>query len=111
MLVLTGAVLLPGAVAHAQLGRVEDIVDSIGNIVDLLTPIVVGIALLAFFWGLAKYIFSAGNEDAKDAGKRIMIGGIIALFVMISVWGIVRFIGEALGIEEGGTVTPPSVNL
>ncbi|MCI0619847.1 pilin [Candidatus Wolfebacteria bacterium] len=99
VLILTGAALLPVATVHAQLGNIEDIVDGIGRIVSLLTPIVVGIALLAFFWGLAKFIFSAGDEEARKAGKQIMIYGIIALFIMISIWGIVRFIGDALDID------------
>ena len=96
--VLGLAALMPIA-ANAQLENIERIVSSIGSIVDVATPIIVGIALLAFFWGLAKFIFSAGNEDAKDEGKRIMIWGVVALFVIISIWGIVSFIGEAIGIN------------
>lgn len=106
-----GILALAPVAAHAQLGNIENIVESIGNLVDLATPIIVGIALLAFFWGLAKFIFSAGDETAKGEGKQIMIWGIVALFVIVSIWGIVRFIGDALDIEEGGSVTPPSVNL
>ena len=97
------AFLMVPMVAGAQLGTVGDLIDDIGDIVGAATPIVVGIALLAFFWGLARYIFAAGNEDARDQGRRIMIGGIIALFVMVSIWGLVRFIGEALGVSQEET--------
>jgi len=92
-----------------DLGNVQGLTDALGGIVDTLLPIVVGIALLAFFWGLATYIFNAGNEEAKDRGKRIMIGGVIALFVMVSIWGIVGFIGGALGIGQGGTAPVPGL--
>ncbi len=30
-----------------------------------------------------------------------MIWGIVALFVMVAVWGLVAFIGNALGITPG----------
>lgn len=90
---------LPFLALAQELGNIETLVESIGDIVNLLLPIVIGIALLAFFWGLATYIFNAGNEDAKDKGKRIMIGGIIALFVAVAIWGIIGFIGSALGID------------
>ena len=49
------------AVAFAQLGNVTDLLESIQNIVDLLIPIAIGIAFLAFIWGLAVFIFKSGD--------------------------------------------------
>ena len=92
-------------------GVLTGIVNGIGGLVTILTPIVVALALLFFFWGLAKYILSAGDEESKAAGKNIMIWGIIALFVMISVWGLVQFLGATFGIDQGATITPPKVTL
>jgi hypothetical protein len=102
-----GLFLFP-VIAFAQQNAIGDLLETIGGLVETATPIVVGIALLAFFWGLAKYIF-AGAEDDKVAGKKIMIWGIIALFVMISVWGIIEFIGTSLGISENATINVPEV--
>jgi len=98
------------AFAFAQLGNVENIVEAIGNLVRLATPIVVGLALLAFFWGLVKFIFSAGDEDARKDAKHLMIWSVIALFIMISIVGIINFIGNALDIDQGGDLDVPSVN-
>lgn len=96
--------------AFAQLGNVENILKALGRLVNLATPIVVGLALLAFFWGLVKYIFSAGEEDAKKEGVRLMIGGIIAIFVIVSIVGIVRFIGRSIDIDQGGELPVPEVD-
>jgi len=93
----------------ADLGNIQDLIESVGNIVDVALPIVVGIALLAFFWGLAKFIFAAGNEEKKDEGKNIMIWGAVAIFVMVSIFGIVEFIGNALDIDQGGSFQPVDV--
>lgn len=93
-----------------QLTNIQQFATAIGSLVKILLPIVVAIALLAFFWGLARFIFAAGDEVDAKKGKDMMIYGIIALFVMVSVWGLVQFIGNALGIGSGGTVTPPSVS-
>ncbi|HEY4479656.1 MAG TPA: hypothetical protein VI981_04875 [Candidatus Paceibacterota bacterium] len=111
---VTLAVAVP-MVAFAQptppgtgnLSNLEVLVESVRRIVNMLIPLAFAIALLVFFWGLAKFILASGNEEAKDTGKRIMIWGIIALFVMASVWGIVAFIGNALGIGQGQNI--PSV--
>lgn len=72
-------------------------------IINLINPLLVllaGLALLAFFWGLAKFIFRVGgDEKAVDEGKRTMQWGLVALFVMLSIWGIIRFLqSDFLGI-------------
>lgn len=70
---------------------------------DLITtalPVVAGLALVVFFWGLAKFILKAGDETARAEGKQVMVWGIIALFVLVSIWGIISFItGEIFGIS------------
>lgn len=66
-------------------------------------PIVMSLAVLAFFWGLAKFILNAGSEEARDEGKNVMKWGIVALFVLVSVWGIVAFISnDILGFTPSG---------
>jgi hypothetical protein len=78
-------------------------------ILNTLLPILVTIAVLAFFWGLAKFIFAAGDESAKAAGKNIMIWGIIALFIIVSIWGIIGLLAEIFGIGQGGSAPVPGV--
>ena len=112
--VILGLLALAPAFAFAQgdLGNVDSLLQSVGDLITTALPIVVALALLAFFWGLVKYIFAQGNEESKADAKKIMIYGLIALFVMVSVWGIVRFIGEAVGIDEqGGDIEVPRVGL
>lgn len=75
-----------------------------GNLVELAIPIVAGLALLGFFWGLAKYIFSQGNEQSKIEGKKVMVYGLVALFVMFSVWGIIGFFQRDLNIDPGAGI-------
>lgn len=96
-----GVFLFAPMVAFAQT-PVDGLITSVKGWVTLATPIVVGIGLLAFFWGLVKYIYNADSEDAKENGRRIMIWGVVALFVMVSVWGLVAFVSDAL-IGDSGT--------
>lgn len=96
---VTGIALVLPAVASAQ--TFGSIFTTFGNLVSQLTPIIVALALLYFFWGLASYILAAGDEEAKAKGRSIMIGGIIALFVIVSIWGIVNVLGNTLGIGQG----------
>ena len=86
------------AVAFAQnLGNLETLLRSIGRLVGIALPIVVAVALLVFFWGLVRFIFSASGEDAHKEGQRLMIWGLVALFVMVAVWGLIRCLGSPAG--------------
>jgi len=101
---LTLLVLPIFANAQPYLSKTEGILDSAGVIVEtILIPLAFTLALLLFFWGIAKYIWSEGTEKAQ--GKQIMIWGVVALFVMSSIWGIVYFIGDELGL--GGEISVP----
>jgi hypothetical protein len=88
----------------------DDAVTSIGLLVGKLIPILIALGLLFFIWGLVQFIMAGGDDAAKEKGKSHMVWGIIALFVMISVWGIVGLLSEITGVETGGTVDAPSVN-
>ncbi len=98
--------------ASAQLTNVSSLLTSVGQLINTALPIVVGLALLGFFWGLAMFVFNAGNEEKRGEGRSIMIWGVVALFVMVAVWGLVNFLGTALlgsPTGSGGTPTIPSV--
>ena len=55
------------------------------------------------------------NLDNTDIASGIeynvpgMIWGAVAIFVMVSIFGIVEFIGNALDVDRGGTFDPPTV--
>ena len=103
-IIIVSAAILP-MFAYAQLGNVENIATSIGDIINVLIPIVFALALLLFFWGLATYILSAGDPDKKKEGRDKMIWGIVALFVMASVWGLVNFLQDAFDIRGDSAPT------
>ena len=109
---IVGALFFAPLFASAQaFGNVEGLLSGIQSLINIALPIVAGLALLAFFWGLVKFIFSQGNEEAKGDGKKLMGWGLVALFVMVAVWGLVGFIGDALGVTgTGGSVDVPTVN-
>jgi hypothetical protein len=100
--IILATILLP-ILASAQLGQTEGILtNTLGIVKDVLIPLAFTLALLFFFWGVAKYVWSEGQ--AKAEGKQIMIWGVVALFVMSSIWGIIGFINSDLNLNNyGGT--------
>src|SRR3989344_603494 len=64
------------------------------------------LATLVFLWGILKYI-TAGGDAAKVAEARsYIIWGIIGLAVMGSVWAVVNYFKEALGVSGGNNTIP-----
>lgn len=69
-------------------------------------PLLIGVALLAFFWYLIVFIWKASdNPEEQKKTKKGMFWSIVALFCMVSVWGLVGFIGSMLGINQGSSIS------
>jgi hypothetical protein len=94
-------------VAFAQ--SVNSLLDSAGLILNRLIPLLILLALVVFFWGLVQYILNPGEGHAN--GKTKMIAGLLALFIMVSVWGIIKVAQNTLGIGANDNNIPiPHVN-
>lgn len=71
----------------------------------------VGIALIVFIWGVVRMVLGmqGGESDKVIAeGKKRMVWGLIGLFVLISIWGIVAILVTIFG-TTGATPTPPII--
>jgi len=90
---------------HAQ--NIDVLLYSIGRWVNNIAPILSGIALLVFFWGLVKFIFHAGDEEKRSEGKKFMMWAIIGIFVLVSIWGIIFFLSRSFGTGLGGSAPTP----
>jgi phosphatidylglycerophosphatase A len=49
-------------------------------------------AIALFFLGLARFIKNAADTQAHEEGKKYMLWGIVALFILVTLWGIVNFL-------------------
>ncbi len=80
------------------------------NVTNALIPIAVTLAVLSFFWFLVQFIWKGAEEGEKRKSALAGMGwSIVALFVMVSIWGLVGFIGSITGIGQGGKVPIPTI--
>ena len=84
-------------------GNLTQLISFAGDILNRLIPVLIAVALVVFFWGLIQYI------RTHKGGKDIMIAGLVGLFIMVSVWGIIRIAQNTLGVGGGGSPTVPQV--
>ena len=89
-----------------EFGNITTAVTQIGGIVALIIPIMFALAIIYFFWGLIKFIRSAGDPKAASEGKSIMIYGIIALAIMVSVYGLINWLTGTLALSNTAPTLP-----
>jgi len=82
-----------------------DLINNALAVFQAMIGLIFALALTYFLYGIVKYIVKYGDETARRESIKVMTYGIIALFVMVSVWGLVgllvNFIGnEAVGIPQ-----------
>jgi TM2 domain-containing membrane protein YozV len=93
-------------ISFAALGGIKDLFTSLKDIINLAFPVVAGLAVIFFFWGVGQFVLKdAGNDKTRDEGKQKMLWGVIALFVMFAIFGILRWISNTIDIPISTTGT------
>lgn len=67
------------------------------SFLNVIPLFLVGFALIFFFYGLSGYLYSI-DDKSKVAAKTVMINGVIGIFVMVSIWGIISEVRNIFGI-------------
>lgn len=63
--------------------------------------ILLGFIVLTFLYGLMKYMFKGqGSDTARTEGRKLMLWGIIGIFVVTSVWGLVSLFTSFVGHDS-----------
>ena len=64
-----------------------------------LIPLLGAVALLTFVFGVVRFIRSTGSEAEMKKNKQLLIWGVIGLFVLFTVWGLVAFLRSEFGLS------------
>ena len=67
------------------------------GLINILIPLIFGLTFLMIAWGVIKaWVMGDASEEDVDTGKKIAFVGVIALVLMVSIWGIVRLLQNGL---------------
>ncbi len=90
---ITSFLALPH-IGYAQaVSNFEQLVQKIYNIVSSFVPIIVSLTVIVFLWGIFQLVRS-NSEDARSDAIKVITFGVVALFVMVSVWGLVAILSN-----------------
>ena len=82
------------------------------NVLTSATTLLMTAAFVVFFYGIVRFIYdrSNGDDTRLEKDKEAMLWGLIALFVMVSTWGIIKLFQSYLGIQNDNNIQVQSVS-
>ncbi|MEK9183502.1 MAG: pilin [Patescibacteria group bacterium] len=77
---------------------VKSLITSLGGVFNAIIPLLMVAATVFFLWGVLQFVTSGGDEDKRKEGRDHIIYGLIGLFIMVAVWGLVGAIADTFGL-------------
>ncbi len=77
---------------------VNDIV--LGIIFNAIMPLLWAVAILAFVWGVVNFIIYGADKTKRKEGVKFITGGLIGLFVMLSIWGLIGLLTNTFQLDN-----------
>lgn len=74
---------------------------SVGNLMGLI-PVLVLVAVVTFIAGILQFLSAGDDAEKRQSGRKVMIYGIIILFVMVSIWGFVNILTQSFFGKDFG---------
>ena len=79
---------------------IQDLLRTIRDILNSAIPFIVGLAIFVIIWGIFNYIAHGAEEEKRAEGKKFILFGIIGVFIMLSVWGLVNILLSTFTLEN-----------
>ncbi|MCF7831852.1 MAG: pilin [Candidatus Pacebacteria bacterium] len=95
----SGAAFLPVFVFAQQPQTVNTLLQTIQGIFNVLVPVLVALATIIVIVQAIRFAMSEGEDKVHN--KESMIKAIIALFILVSIWGLVAVLNNTFGIQQG----------
>ena len=70
------------------------------NVLNTIVPFIVGLAVLVIIWGIFGYISKAGEEEKRTEARMFIVRGVVGVFLMLSVWGLVNILDNSFNLSK-----------
>jgi hypothetical protein len=72
-------------------------------------PLLILAALVLFLFGIVKRFFWSKDDANKGEAGRYILWGVVALFVMVSVWGLVNLLRGSFNLDNSNIPVAPAI--
>lgn len=87
--------------ANPALASTVNIFVSIGQIVSTISSFAIAVVFLYFFWTVIEFL--RAEPGKKDEARKSLLYGILAIFIVVSIWAIVGFLQGLFGLSTSDT--------
>ena len=92
---LLGLLVAMPLVASAAANNFSDLAATIISLVNYASGVVIAAAIAVYFWAIAKDFKALMSGETKNQ-ITLLVWGMIGIFVMVSIWGILRVISNSI---------------
>lgn len=65
-----------------------------------LIGLIFAVALAYFLWGVFVFIQNSDNDEQRKQGQQHMLWGVVGMFIMVAVYGILNVITGTFGLPR-----------
>ncbi len=88
------------------IATLPDLINQVNHLLNSFIPFLVGLAVLVIIWGVFRYISGVGDEEKRAQAKQFILWGVVGVFIMLSVWGLVSIFTNTVVLDETPDVAP-----
>jgi hypothetical protein len=110
-LIALGVALAPlSAFAQSNITNIDNIATRFTSIGNMVVTILISLSVIWIIWHVVRYLIIGGSdpENSKKAGMSIL-WGVVGLFVILSVWGLVNILRNSFTTDTNKTVTSTEI--
>lgn len=91
-----------------DVGTIMYMLCRVSLLLNTLIPILITLGVVYFIYGVISYAI-AKDDEAKTAGRGAMIAGLIALLVIVSMWGLITILKRTFGVTDSAVIAIPCI--
>lgn len=89
-----------------NVSNINGAIVAITDIVNAVFPLLVGIGVFILAWGIFVFIVNAGDPEERKKGSARILWGVIGVFLMLSVWGLINILVNTFYLNNNVPAIP-----
>ena len=94
------------AQALAPITNVNNLTSRFLGIGNTFIYVLVALAVIFIVWNVVMYLIRGGDEEGRKAARNNVIWGIVGLFVIVSIWGLVNILTNTFATTPTNQAIP-----
>ncbi len=92
-----------GSASSNPITNLSGLIARVQDIINILIPFLIGLGVFLIIYGVFTYIAHAEDEERRKEGRTFILWGILFVFIMISVWGILSILVNSFGTSNNSS--------